>query len=193
MTPRAALLNVMPGRAGCVSFYRPDDIDHIEAVCPRVMLDNGAFSFWQQAIRAGNEWAEERDWTPFLPVDRAASDRRAMGSHPRYARSAKPAQRRDAERMAVRSMGSAAVAHGRPAGEVGQAVRPIRARLHRVDRRGQNGCGRVRCLHGAHGRGCGVSRQSMAGAAHDARHDGRAAFPLQQRGQHVSSAERVAI
>lgn len=29
-------------------------------------FDNGAFSFWQQALRAGNEWAEHRDWTPYF-------------------------------------------------------------------------------------------------------------------------------
>ncbi len=38
LTPRAALLDVLPGRAGCVSFFRPDDTEAVEAVCPRVMF-----------------------------------------------------------------------------------------------------------------------------------------------------------
>jgi hypothetical protein len=29
-------------------------------------FDNGAFSFWQQALRAGQEWASDRDWTPYF-------------------------------------------------------------------------------------------------------------------------------
>lgn len=66
MTPKAALHAVMPGRAACVSFYRPDSIADVEAVAPFIMLDNGAFSFWKQARRAGQDFDEiERDWTPF--------------------------------------------------------------------------------------------------------------------------------
>lgn len=38
MTPRAALLAVLPGRAACVSFARPDDVEAVEAVCPRIMF-----------------------------------------------------------------------------------------------------------------------------------------------------------
>jgi hypothetical protein len=66
MTPKAALQAVLPGRASCVSFYRPDSIADVEAVSPFIMLDNGAFSFWKQALSAGKEWDEqERDWRPF--------------------------------------------------------------------------------------------------------------------------------
>jgi hypothetical protein len=65
MTPRAALLEVCVGRAMCVSFYRPDDVDAVEAISPAIMYDNGAFSFWKQAQRSGQDWAEDRDWTPF--------------------------------------------------------------------------------------------------------------------------------
>lgn len=66
ITPRAALEAVLPGRAACVSFFRPDDVEAVEAVCPFVMYDNGAFSFWQQALRSGREWDEaEREWTTY--------------------------------------------------------------------------------------------------------------------------------
>ena len=65
MTPRAALLDVLAGRAGCVSFYRPDDVSAVEQVCPSIMYDNGAYSFWKQALKAGKEWAGDRDWTTY--------------------------------------------------------------------------------------------------------------------------------
>jgi len=66
MTPREAAREVLPGRAVCVSFYRPDTVDIAEAVAPFIMYDNGAFSFWKQALRAGKEWDEtQRDWSAY--------------------------------------------------------------------------------------------------------------------------------
>lgn len=65
MNPDAALRDVMPGRAGCVSFYRPEDLAPILETCPQVMLDNGAFSEWQAAMRRGEEWFIRDDWTPY--------------------------------------------------------------------------------------------------------------------------------
>lgn len=66
MTPRAALLDVLVGRAACVSFYRPDDVGAVESISPAIMFDNGAYSFWKQALKAGNEWCDKpRDWKPY--------------------------------------------------------------------------------------------------------------------------------
>lgn len=66
MTPNNAFDGVMPGRAVCVSFYRPDQIDRAVEHCSQIMLDNGAFSFWQKALKAGNGFdATDRDWKPF--------------------------------------------------------------------------------------------------------------------------------
>jgi hypothetical protein len=65
LTPRAAL-HAMAGRSFCVSFARPDDIATVDQIAASVMLDNGAFSFWMKARKAGNEACEaERDWTPY--------------------------------------------------------------------------------------------------------------------------------
>lgn len=65
LTPRAAL-QAMSGRAFCVSFYRPDDIETVAAMPGQLMLDNGAFSFWMAARRAGGEACEQaRDWQPY--------------------------------------------------------------------------------------------------------------------------------
>jgi hypothetical protein len=65
LTPRSALL-AMGGRAFCVSFYRPDSVRDVETIAPFIMYDNGAFSFWKQAMKAGQDWDDsERDWTPY--------------------------------------------------------------------------------------------------------------------------------
>ena len=65
LSPRPAL-QAMSGRAFCVSFYRPDDIETVAAMPGQLMLDNGAFSFWMAARRAGGEACEaERDWRPY--------------------------------------------------------------------------------------------------------------------------------
>lgn len=64
LTPRAALL-AMEGRSFCVSFFRPDSVADVETIAPFIMYDNGAFSFWMQAMRGGQEWAPERDWTTY--------------------------------------------------------------------------------------------------------------------------------
>lgn len=65
ITPNAAFEAVMPGRAACVSFYRPDQVSLAEEHCPQIMYDNGAFSFWQAALRQGKEWAQDRDWSDY--------------------------------------------------------------------------------------------------------------------------------
>lgn len=66
ITPRDALLSVCRGRATCVSFYRPDDVAVVEQISPLIMYDNGAFSFWQEALRGGREWGDDRDWRPYF-------------------------------------------------------------------------------------------------------------------------------
>ncbi len=56
----------MAGRSFCVSFYRPDDTAVVEQIAASIMYDNGAFSFWKQAMKLGAEWDEvERDWVPY--------------------------------------------------------------------------------------------------------------------------------
>ena len=66
LTPNAAFRALMPGRACMVSFYRPDQVELAEEVCPSLAFDNGAFSFWKAALKRGEEWAEHRDWTAYF-------------------------------------------------------------------------------------------------------------------------------
>lgn len=73
ITPRGALAALGP-RSFCVSFFRPDCVDQVEAVAPRIMYDNGAYSAYTAATRAGRapdlswdrfyEWLEPRLFEP---------------------------------------------------------------------------------------------------------------------------------
>lgn len=67
LTPREALL-AAGARGYCVSFFRPDDLDAVEAIAPHVMYDNGAFSFWMAALRAGVDPIEagRLDWSDYF-------------------------------------------------------------------------------------------------------------------------------
>lgn len=195
LTPRAALLDVCTGRAMCVSFYRPDDVEAVEVISPAIMYDNGAFSFWQQAKRSGQEWAEDRDWTPFLSLAGASPvSSGPMGSHPRHAGGTIPAQRRAVERMAFRAGGCTALAHGWADRALGQAVRTIRAGLSRMGRRdaGRPASG-LPSLPQAHGRCIQAIRQSLAGHPHDARDSSGAGLSIHQRGQHEPCSERTPL
>jgi hypothetical protein len=62
ITPRKVLAE-LTGRCFCVSFWRPDDVEWRHQYGQSVMLDNGAFSAWQEAIRRGA--TPDIDWTAF--------------------------------------------------------------------------------------------------------------------------------
>lgn len=59
MTPDEAATQVLKGRHGFVSYFYPQQIGLVAAVCDSFGLDNGAFSAW----RAG---APVKDWTPYV-------------------------------------------------------------------------------------------------------------------------------
>ncbi len=61
LTPAPAL-NAVSGRAFCVSYYRPDNVEAVEAMAPFIMYDNGAFSYWMQAVRAGVDPMDAGRW-----------------------------------------------------------------------------------------------------------------------------------
>lgn len=61
ITPTAALES-LAGRCFCVSFARPDQVQHVHRIGQSVMLDNGAFSVWRRGAvidwRAWRKWVE---------------------------------------------------------------------------------------------------------------------------------------
>lgn len=66
LTPRPALL-AAGARAYCVSFFRPDSVTEVEGLAPFIMYDNGAFSYWMQAVRTGIDPmdAGRLDWSSY--------------------------------------------------------------------------------------------------------------------------------
>ena len=192
MTPRAALLDVCAGRAMCVSFYRPDDVEAVEAISPAIMFRQRRFL----VLEASYPFWAGLGGTPrlgeLLQVARCAVvSSWQVGSNPGHARRAKPAQRCAAGRMAVWPEGCAAVAYGRPDRATAQAVRPLRSGLFRLDRRGQGR--KVPGVLCADGRGRTGARQPMAGVAYDAGNYGGSRLSFYQCGQHQPSAERMEI
>lgn len=196
LTPRAALLDVLSGRAGCVSFFRPDDTEAVEAVCPRVMfrqrglqLLDGSPATW----RGMGRQAARLD--ALLPLAGASpACRWTLGGHSRHAGSAFPAQRQPARRLAVwHKAGRAALAYGRPAGSAGASLRAIRHGRAGLDWRSEAGAGWLRAIPAANGRGRQDVRQPMAQHAHDARHQGSLRLSLHQRRRHEPCAERTPL
>lgn len=170
LTPRSALLEVCTGRAMCVSFFRPDDVEVVEAISPTIM-----FRQWRVFILEGSytQWAGMgRNTSRLDAIFRVARisliSSWSMGSHPRYSGCAKPAQRCATKRVAVWAERCAAMAYGRANREAFTSVRQVRPRVFGMDRSRQAlRQSRVSCTHGRSGAGFG---ESMAGFAHDARH-----------------------
>lgn len=193
MTPRAALNALGVGRAFCVSFYRPDDVEVVEAISPAVMFRQwrifGMASRFAQRVRMGGR----ARLVGLLPLVGAAPiPSRTLGCHPRYAGRAQPDQRRAAKRLALWPLkGRAAVAHGWAARSVPATGRAIRPRLHRLDRTGDRAG--VRGLVSTHGRTGGGDRQSVARNSHDARRDCRQRISICKRGRNERRTERVAL
>jgi hypothetical protein len=193
MTPRAALLDVCAGRAICISFFRPDDVEAAEAISPAIMFrQRRVFILEGGAAQRAGMGRDAAGLEPVFRVARAAPvSSWSMGSHPRHSRSAKPAQRCTAERLAVWSEGFASVAHGRADRTPLEAVRPLRSGLLRLDRRWQ-ASGQSR-LPQADGGSCTGLGQPLAPDPHDARDAGGIRLPVRQRGQHITCAERMAV
>ena len=196
LTPRAALLDVLSGRAGCVSFFRPDDVEAVEAVCPHIMfrqrgiqLLDGSPATW----RGMGRQASRLDAVLSL-AGASAARRRSLGGHSRHAGSAVPAQRQPARRLAVRhEAGSSVVAYGRTARSAGASLRPIRHGCAGLDWRSEAGARGMRAIPAPHGRGRQDVRQPMAQHAHDARHQSRVRLPLYLRRRHEPCAERTPL
>lgn len=196
MTPRAALLDVLAGRAGCVSFFRPDDVEAVEAVCPRVMFrQRGVFILDGSPATWRGMGREAARLDAVLSLAGASVARRgALGGHSRHAGSAFPAQRQPARGLAVRhEAGRPALAYGRAAGSAGSPLRPLRHGCAGMDWRPEAGAGWLRAIPAANGRGRQDVRQPMARHAHDARDQGGVRLPLHQRRRHEPCAERTSL
>lgn len=195
MTPRAALLDVLPGRAGCVSFYRPDDVEAVEAVCPRIMFRQRRVQLLAggPASRRGVGRNPE-GLCAVLRLAGAAPEGGSLGRHPGSPRRAEPDQRLAPAGLAVRSnLRRSALAHERPAPTAGAALRELRHGGAGLDRPPEARACRVRRLPPTDGRGVGAVRQLLASDAHDARDRGGLRLPVRGRGRHQPCAERAPL
>ncbi|AJA07492.1 hypothetical protein SKP52_02810 [Sphingopyxis fribergensis] len=197
LTPRAALNAVLPGRAACVSFYRPDDLEALLAICPQIMFRSRSVQLLDGCDARREGMGRGRPASLVASILRLVGTypvhTGAMGDHARQPSGAVPAQRWASERLALRGSGSAGLAYGRLDRALGPTVRPILARLPWLDRRPETGAGGMRRLSSQDGRSGSVDGQHLASAAHAAGHAGRSAIPIRVGRQHISSAERSSL
>lgn len=190
MTPRAALLNVCAGRAMCVSFYRPDDVEVVEAISPAVMFRQRDLLFLASSLasRRGMGRTEGLD-TVFRFSGASPVSSGAVGDHAGHAWRTFPAQRYASAVMALRTEGSASMAHGWADRAAVAAVRQVRPGMSGLDR-SQGGIVR---LSRPHGRSERRSRQSMARASYATWYCGGLRLPVCVSRQHLSGAEWMAL
>lgn len=192
LTPRAALLDVCKGRAMCVSFFRPDDVEAVEAISPAIMFRQRGVLNVEGCAKTRRRVGREVGLVGlFRLVGASLVSPRSMGSDTRYAGRAFPAQRRVTGSVAVRAEGFAPVAHGRTNRASAEAVRQVRPGFARVDGQGQ--APRQAGVPRADARGRSGFGQPLANASHDARHQGGVRLSLCQRGRNNLSTEWMAI
>ena len=192
MTPRTALTSVCTGRAMCVSFYRPDDAEVVEAISPAIMFRQRRVFVLETGSTRGAGMGGRSGLVGLFHLARTEIVRsRALGCNPGHARSAITAQRQPAAFVAVRAEGRAAVAYGWANRTAPAAMRQIRPGMLGLDGRRQGD--RLPSLSPPHGRGCCGLGQSMARYSHDARHGDGVRLSLCQRGQHLTRTERMAL
>lgn len=190
LTPRAALTSICTGRAMCVSFFRPDDVEVVEAISPDVM-----FRQWGILVLAGGAPSRrglERDrrLASVFRLARAAPFQAwKVGDHAGHPRRAFPAQRQHPFRLAVRAEGISGLAYGwadRAALAVVRSAYPGLSWLDWTE-------GRIARLSRQNGRGRKGARQPLAGSPHAPRYGRGLRLPIRLGGQHLSSPEWMAI
>lgn len=132
MTPRAALQQ-MSGRAFCVSFYRPDDVEVVQQISPAIMFRQWRVLILASRIKSWSGVGRGSGLEAVLQMAGASTSRGTLGSYTRQPRRTFTDQRRIAERLAVRSVGRTALAYGQPDRSAIAAVRQIRAGLFGLD------------------------------------------------------------
>lgn len=197
LTPRAALNALLPGRAACVSFWRPDDMEAVEALCPAIMFRQRRVLGMDGGAETRRVLVHPRGLDTLLSLARRPVVHAwTVGGDPRRAGRTFPAQRQPVAAMAVRSFeGRSALAHGRADRATAAPLRTVRPGLHRLGRGGY--CAGLRGVVPPYGRGRSSAephiRRLLARDPHDARRARRAGIPLQQCGRDERCAERTSL
>jgi hypothetical protein len=197
LTPRSALVDVLDGRASCVSFYRPDDVEAVEAVCPYLMFrQRRVFVLASRSENRTRMVSGSRLGSLLRVAGAALVHAGAMGSHSRCAGRSFPVQRRTPQRLAVWTVeGGSAVAHGwadRAARQAVRALRPRSSRLGRGRLTSREGRG-LRRLPSPNGGSVCLLRQLLASNSHDARRSCCAVVPVRICGFDQPSSERASL
>ena len=192
LTPRDALLAVCKGRAMCVSFWRPDDVEAVEAIAPFHHVRQRRVFGVARGDEARRGMAHPRGLDTLLRLAGTAPVRAgALGSNTGCTWGTVTAQRQPVADLAVWGPGRTALAHGRADRTAAAVVRAIPARLPWVDRGGQ--APRHASLSRAHGGSRPRLGQPLAGLAHDARDRGGSDVSLRQCGRNHTRTEWVAL
>lgn len=192
MTPRAALQQ-MSGRAFCVSFYRPDDVEVVQQISPAIMFRQWRVFVLASSIKIWSGVGRGSGLAAILQMAGASIAGRALGSNTRQSWRTFTDQRRIAERLAVWSVGRTTMAHGQPDRSPAATVQQIRTGLLGVDRARQRFHSWMRSVVSTDGRSCKRLGQSMAQHSHDARRNGCAGVSLLQCRQHKFSTEWTSV
>jgi hypothetical protein len=192
MTPRAALQQ-MAGRAFCVSFYRPDDVEVVEAISPAVMFRQRCVFVLAISVTQRERVGGRKRLEALLPMVRAKIKNGPLGRNSRQSISSFSDKRWAFERLAFWSMGRTFMAYGQSYRPLIEVVRQIRTSLLGMDRAGEGRRSWLRGMVSTHGRSCKRSGQPMARYSHDARGNGCAGVSFSQCGQHQFSAEWASI
>jgi hypothetical protein len=192
ITPRSALLEVCKGRAMCVSFFRPDDVEAVEAISPAVMFRQRSLFNVEGGTTQRRGVGRALGLVGLLWVARTSLvPSGSLGGCSRYARRTEPAQRCTSSAMAVWSEGRTALAHGWTYRTPSTLVQSVGSGLHIVD--GQRKAPRSPRVSRAHGRSGQGFRKSLACYSHDARPEGGLGLPILQCRRDNAGSERVAV
>lgn len=190
MTPRAALMDVCAGRAMCVSFWRPDDVEAVEAISPAIMFRQRRVFGMAGGAEARRGMVHTRGLDPLFRLARAATiSPRKMGRDARCSGRTLTTQRFITGGLAVWTEGRAALAYGRAGRSAVKAMRQVRPGMPGLDRQRQ--ASGLPGISFAHGGSLPRDRQSMASASHDARCGRGTRLPLRQCRQHQPCSERM--
>jgi len=167
LTPRAALLAVLLGRAACVSFYRPDDMEAVEGICPDIMFRPRRI-FVLDVGDAGRSRVGPRKTrrmvARLLCMARAAAiPSGTLGRDSGQPKRPFPTQRRPTERLAFwPEQGRSCLSYEWPNRAPRASLRTIRPCLSRLDRPSQARAGRMRCLSPEDGRNRSILWKPLA-------------------------------
>lgn len=192
ITPRAALLDVCAGRALCVSFFRPDDVEAAEAISPAIMFRQRGVLGMACCSEGRRRVVHPEGLGAVLRLAGAATvPTWSLGRDTGRPRRTFPAQRHAAASLAFRRARRSPLAHGWPDRAASQAVRPLSQGLLGLDRGGKapGSAG----LSRQNGRGRQGLWEPLARGSHDARRCSGRDVPFRQRGRHIPCAERVAL